>query len=178
MDSPRGHCSSDFHLSQWCLELWNCHVGGAVIWWQAIWEYDQSRGDEKLRGRVPASPTCGLPIHPLWANEELLVTWSNEEASFPGDPGTAATLQLKPPSPSVCCRLWSQGNAPAPQLQRIWWYPLSIYSRVAGIHSHEALYLQLSHCWPWHHGVNSGPHCWGLETDGSVTSRPPEEDSV
>lgn len=62
-------------------------------------------GDEKLRGWVPAPPTCGLSIHTLRAHEELLVTRSDEEASFSGNPGTAATFHLKSPAPPACCRL-------------------------------------------------------------------------
>lgn len=65
-------------------------------------------GNEKLGGWVPAPPACGLPIYPLWTHEELLVSRSDEAASFSGNPGTAATFHLKSPAPPTCCRLWSQ----------------------------------------------------------------------
>lgn len=65
-------------------------------------------GNEKLGGWIPAPPACGLPIYPLWTHEELLVTRSDEAASFSGNPGTAATFHLKSPAPPTCCRLWSQ----------------------------------------------------------------------
>lgn len=72
-------------------------------------------GDEKLRGWVPAPPTSGLPIYPLWTHEELLVTRSDEAASFSGNPGTAATFHLKSPAPPACSRLWSQVSRLSPE---------------------------------------------------------------
>lgn len=62
-------------------------------------------GHEKPGGRVPAATARGLPLYPLRADEELLGTRPCQEASFPGDPGTAPALPLQPTAPAASGRL-------------------------------------------------------------------------
>lgn len=51
LDSSRGHCQSNLHLCERCLEFWHCHVGGVFIWRQALWRYVQSGGKKERRNR-------------------------------------------------------------------------------------------------------------------------------
>lgn len=36
VDCPRGYSLQEVYISQWCLELWHCALGGDVIWGTAI----------------------------------------------------------------------------------------------------------------------------------------------
>lgn len=43
LDSSRGHRLQKVHISQWCVELWYCHVGSDVIRREAVLGHEQSR---------------------------------------------------------------------------------------------------------------------------------------
>lgn len=43
VDSTWSNSVPKIHFCQWCVELWNSHVGGDVIWRAALLGYDKSR---------------------------------------------------------------------------------------------------------------------------------------
>lgn len=43
VDCTRSHSIPEIHLSQWCVELWDCHVGSNVLWRTTVLGHVESR---------------------------------------------------------------------------------------------------------------------------------------
>ena len=68
MDCPRSYSFPKVYFCEWCLELWNCDVGGCILWRKTLLGDDQPRckyktSPLKIWNEIQFSESCDFYTH-------------------------------------------------------------------------------------------------------------------